>query len=214
MKTLSITKCKTSFAGPGSWNWNHVPAGGTPTSERCRSVSTQGEREQAVKLIQEYRSWEEIARKHDIEGMARELDVMAHQSKNAHGGVPGEMLRRTIREADPVKWEEAQNELRKLRDDAQELMKTYLKRLVISLDDSLNESALAAEQRIESEGFRVCDGQTWTLHSDAVCQALWYRRVKAEKTLEQIEPNSAIGAVQYLLCSEEQEPHTPFSWPA
>jgi hypothetical protein len=146
--------------------------------------------------------------------MAKELDVMAHQSKNAHGGIPGELLRRTIREADPAKWEEAQAELRKLRDKALELMKPFLKRLIVSLDDSLNESALAAEQRIESEGFRVCDGHTWLLHSDGVCQALWFRRVKAEKTLAEIEPGSAVGACQFFLCSQEQEPHTPFNWPA
>jgi hypothetical protein len=143
--------------------------------------------------------------------MSRELDVMAKLSKNAHGGVPGEMLRRTIREADPAKWEEAQAELRKLRGEALALITPYLKRLVISLDESLNESALSAEQRIESEGFGICNGETWTLHGDGVCQALWFRRVKAEKTLAEIEPNGAIGAVQFFLTTEE---HVPFSWPA
>jgi hypothetical protein len=138
---------------------------------------------------------------------------MAHLHKNAHGGVPGEMLRRQIREADPAKWEEAQTELRKLRGEAMALITPYLKRLVISLDESLNESAFAAEKRIESEGFRICDDESWTLHGDGVCQALWHRRVKAEKTLEAIEPNGAIGAVQFFLCSEEQEP-LPFPWPA
>jgi hypothetical protein len=82
---------------------------------------------------------------------------------------------------------------------------------VISLDESLNESALSAEQRIESEGFGICNGETWTLHGDGVCQALWFRRVKAEKTLAEIEPNGAIGAVQFFLTTEE---HVPFSWPA
>jgi hypothetical protein len=204
-------KSKTPFNGNGSWAWNHSPQGGIPTRERCLSVSTSGEREQAVKLIQAYRSQEEIARKHDIEAMSRELDVMAKLSKNAHGGVPGEMLRRTIREADPAKWEEAQAELRKLRSEALALITPYLKRLVISLDESLNESALSAEQRIESEGFGICNGETWTLHGDGVCQALWFRRVKAEKTLAEIEPNGAIGAVQFFLTTEE---HVPFSWPA
>jgi hypothetical protein len=45
---------------------------------------------------------------------------------------------------------------------------------------------------------------------DGVCQALWFRRVKAEKTLTEIKPGSAIGAVQFLLTNEE---HTPFNWP-
>ena len=209
-----IGKCKTPFNGNGSWSWNYVPTGGIPTRERCISVSTPTEREQAVKLVQSYRSWEDIARKHDIDATAKELDVMASWTKNAHGGIPGELLRRQIREADPAKYEEAQAELTKLRGEALELVKPFLKRLVISLNESLNESALAAEQRIESEGFGICDGDSWTLHEDGVCQALWSRRVKAEKTLAEIEPGAAIGACQFFLCSEEQEPHTPFNWPS
>jgi hypothetical protein len=186
-------KSNTPFNGSGSWNWNHVPTGGIPTRERCLSVSTPGEREQAVKLIQAYRAQEAIAKTHDIDSMSKELDVMARTAGSAHGSVPGEMLRRQIRDADHGKYEEAQAELRKLRAEALALITPYLKRLVISLDDSLNESALAAEQRIESEGFGICNGETWTLHTDGVCQALWFRRVKAEKTLAEIEPNGAIA---------------------
>jgi len=37
-----------------------------------------------------------------------------------------------------------------------------------------------------------------------------FRRVKAEKTLAEIELNSAVGAVQFFLTNEE---HTPFNWP-
>jgi hypothetical protein len=207
-------KCKTPFSGCGKWQWNHVPTGGIPTRERCQAISAEEERQAAVKLIQEYRAQEAIAKSHDIEGMALELDQMARTSKNAHGGVPGEMLRRQIREADPAKHEEAQAELRKLRSEALALITPYQKRLVTSLDESLNASALEAEKRIEAEGFPVCSGGSWTLHDDGVCQALWFRRVKAEKTLAEIEPGSAIGAVQFFLCSQEQEPYTPFSWPS
>ena len=41
---------------------------------------------------------------------------------------------------------------------------------------------------IESEGLPVISGDLWTLHGDGVCQALWFRRVKAGKTLPEIEP--------------------------
>jgi hypothetical protein len=111
-------KCKTPFNGSGPWAWNHVPMDGIPARERCLSVATEDERQAAVKLIQEYRAQEAIARTHDIDSMAHELDVMARMSKNAHGGVPGEMLRRQIREADPAKFEEAQAELTRLRGEA------------------------------------------------------------------------------------------------
>ena len=141
-----------------------------------------------------YRSPEAIARTHDIESMSLDLDRMGRISKNAHDGVPGEMLRRQIREADHGKWEEAEAEKAKLRSEALALIKPYLKRLVTSLDESLNASALEAEKRIETEGFPICSGESWTLHDDGICQALWFRRVKAEKTLAEIELNSAIGA--------------------
>jgi hypothetical protein len=213
---LPITRSRTFWTAflashAGSWQWNHVPIGGF---ERCLSVASEPERQQAVKLVQQYRSQEAIAKTHDIDSMAKELDQFARTSQNTHGGVPGEMLRRQIREADHGKYEEAQAELAKLRGEALALITPYLKRLVTSLDESLNASALEAEKRIESEGFPILNGETWTLHNDGVCQALWFRRVKAEKTLAEIEPGAAIGACQFFLCSEEQEPHTPFSWPS
>jgi hypothetical protein len=65
-------------------------------------------------------------------------------------------------------WEAAQAELAKLRSEALALITPLLKRLVASLDESLNASAVEAEKRIESEGFRICDGQTWRLHNDGV----------------------------------------------
>jgi hypothetical protein len=67
-------KCKTPFCGSGPWAWNSVPVGGFPTRERCLAVATADERQQALKLIQVYRSQEEIARKHDIESTSKELD--------------------------------------------------------------------------------------------------------------------------------------------
>jgi hypothetical protein len=207
------SKCKTPFNGNGPWAWNEIPFGGFPTRERCLSVPTESERQAAVKLIQQYRAQEEIAATHDIDGISHQLDKLSRSSQTAHGGLPGEMLRRKIREANHGTYLAAEAEKAALRNEALELMKGYLKRLGQSLDESLSASAAAAERRIESEGFAICNGESWTLHSDGVCQALWHRRLKVEKVLTELEPNSAIGCVQYFLCSEEQEPHTPFSWP-
>jgi hypothetical protein len=50
-------------------------------------------------------------------------------------------------------WEATQAELAKLRSEA--LTTPFLKRLLASLDESLNASAVEAEKRIESEGFRI-----------------------------------------------------------
>jgi hypothetical protein len=50
---------------------------------------------------------------------------MSRWQKSAHGGVPGEMLRRMIREADPATWEAAEAEKAKLRADALALITPF-----------------------------------------------------------------------------------------
>ena len=131
---------------------------------------------------------------------------MARTSKNAHGGVPGEMLRRQIRAADHGAFLAAQEELAKARGEALALAVPFLRRLVASFDEALNASAIEAEKRIEPEGLPLISGDVWTLHADGVVQALWFRRVKAQKTLDEIEPGNAIGTLQYFLTSEEHVP--------
>ena len=81
--------------------------------------------------------------------MAADLDRLARMSSNGHGGFDGEMLRRKIREANPDTFAQAEMGLAKLRGEALALIKPFLKRLVASLDESLNELAAEAEQRIE-----------------------------------------------------------------
>jgi hypothetical protein len=121
------------------------------------------------------------------------------------------MLRREMTKCDHGVFLAAQEELVKLRGEAVALIVPFLKRLIAAFDEALNASALEAERRIEAESLPVCDGTTWTLHNDGVCAALWFRRVKAEKTLAGIEPGNAVRAVQFFLTNEE---HTQFSWPS
>jgi hypothetical protein len=119
------------------------------------------------------------------------------------------MLRRELAKCDHDAFLAAQEELTKLRGAALALIVPFLKRLVASFDEALNASAIEAEKRIEAEGFSISNGETWTLHNDAICEALWFRRSKAQKALDEIEPNSAVGAVQFFLTQEES---VPFSW--
>ena len=209
MTKTQSTKCRTPFRGPFPFAWNHVPIGGIPTRERCQAISTEAERRAAVKLVQAYRAQEAISAEHNIENMSRELEEMARTSRTAHGGVPGEMLRRQIRAADHGVYLGAEEELAKLRNEALELAKGFLKRLVASFDEALSVSALEAEKRIEAESLPLIEGDSWTLHHDGVCQALWFRRVKAQKVLDELHPDNAIGAVQFYLTNEEL---VPFSW--
>jgi hypothetical protein len=101
--------------------------------ERCQGVGTPKEREQAIALIAAYREQHEISATHDIDATARELDQLARMSKNAHGGIPGEMLRRRMSAADPEKYNEAQTKLAQLREEAMSLVTPVLRRVLVSI---------------------------------------------------------------------------------
>ena len=105
------------------------------------------------------------------------------------------------------KWEAAQADSRSCAARQLHRLSLFVSRLVASVDKSLPPSRLRSG--IE-KGFSIRNCESWTLHKD-VCQALWFRRVKAEKRLAEIEPHGAFGAAQFFLCSQEQKPHTPFS---
>ena len=92
---MKVLKAKTPFNGTGNWQWNYVPTGGMPTRERCQAVSSENERQQAVKLIQQYRAQEEIAAANDIEGRQRQFDT-PYGVKGLHA----ELLRRELANCD------------------------------------------------------------------------------------------------------------------
>jgi hypothetical protein len=84
------------------------------------------------------------------------------------------------------------------------------RRLVRSLDDELNAAAIAAEQRLDAGGIPIKQGDSWILHSDAICQALWSCREIATKTFVALqEHQDGIGSVQWF-CTDEES--VPFQW--
>ena len=168
------------------------PSAVTPPRERCQSVASEDERQAAVKLIQAYRSAEKVSADNNIEVRQQELG----RPFGAPKGVGAEMLKREIAQCDHNAFVAAAEELAKLRSDAVELIKPYLKQLVISLDDALNAAAAEAEKRIEAEGLPVIDGGAWTLHHDGLIRTLWFRRLKAQKALDEIWVGNAVGAVR------------------
>jgi hypothetical protein len=167
-----------------------------------------------------HREQEALAAENDISGMSEALGKLASVSRSA-GGFEGEMMRRKIRAADPDKYNAAQTRLAELRQEAMDLVTPVLRRVLVSYSESLAEAAVAAEARLEANGLSIRDGSkvtinspnanTWVLHEDSVCRALWSCRVKIEKVLFELQPINAIAATQFFLTSEE---HTPFSWPS
>lgn len=205
MTKTAIAKCKTPFHGPVPWAWNFSPTGGTPDRARCQAVATDAERQTAAKIIGQYRTMEKLAAQHDIESREAQLDNRFTGPKGVHR----EALRREIAQCDHDQFLAAQERLGQLRNEALALIQPYLKRLITSIEEALSAYAIVSEQRLEAEAMPICDGNSWTLHNDGVCQTLWFRRGKVEKVLAEIEPGSAIGAVQYFMTNEA---HTPFTW--
>jgi hypothetical protein len=114
----------------------------------------------------------------------------------------------------------AMDELAKLRVEALALVAPIVKRLVKSLADELNDTALTAEERLDKAGLPIHysgridtkTGQptiTWTLHTDPLITALWSCRGKAEAALASLSVENAIGCAQFFCTSEE---HTPWIW--
>jgi hypothetical protein len=206
MTKTQSSKPKTPFpSAPLPWAWNYIPAGGLPTRERCLSVGTPKEKEQAVALVAEYPRNEELYRDHDISAMAEILAKPGHDR-----GFDGEMLRRKMGQADHSIFLAAEAKLAEKRQEAMDLVAPVIRRVLVSYSESLAQAALEAEARLEANGLPLRAGNQWVLHEDAVCRALLSCRVKVEKALFELQPLYAVGAVQFFLTNEE---HTPFNWP-
>ena len=202
----SSNKPKTPFLRP-SWPWNHIVPCGTATRERCHSIVAPEEAEAGVKLIADYREWETIAAANDIESRQQWLDKESRV--RTVSGVEVETLRREMTRADHSKYLEAEAKLAELRKEAFEMAGPLFKRLISDLSNQLHETTVGAEQRLADAGIPLKDGDKWLLHDDSLCKALWSQRHIAERTLSELSPDSAIGAIQWL-CSREDG--VPFAW--
>jgi hypothetical protein len=197
------SKCKTPFGCP-KWEWNYIPA--VPDRKYCQSIVTAEEAKAGEKLIAAYRTEESVAAANDIEARQLQIDRLGN---NGHG-VEKQRLRSEITACDHGKYLAAQERLAALREEALQMITPILKRLAQSYDANLAYAALTGEQRLEKIGLPIKSGDAWAMHGDGVCQAIWSCRLKAEKALAELDPNSSIGGVQFFLTPEE---HTPFNWP-
>jgi hypothetical protein len=82
--------------------------------------------------------------------MSNSFDKLTRFSRNAAGGVEGEMMRRRMSKADPEKYNEAQTKLAWLRQEAMDLVAPVLRRLLVSYSESLAQAALEAGARPRS----------------------------------------------------------------
>jgi hypothetical protein len=88
---------------------------------------------------------------------------------------------------------------------------TYARALPAGTPKEREQAAVEAEARLEANGLPVCDVNSWTLHDDAVCRALWSCRVKVEKALFDLHPLGALALTQHCLTTEQNTPI--INWP-
>jgi hypothetical protein len=194
-KTVSQprNKAETPFAEP-VWPWNQPPLAGNPSRQRCQSVVSEDEATTGTELIAHYRSQEALAATHDIDARAVQFEKPFPPK-----GVAAELLRREMAACNHEVFLAAQADLAKLRQEAFELVKPIIKRLVKSLADELNDAALSAEQRLDAAGLPVRSGASWLLYDDPLIKALWSCRGKAEVLLTELSVENSIGCVQFFL---------------
>jgi hypothetical protein len=213
-ETRSQNKAETPFNKP-VWPWNQPPLCGSPARQRCQSVVSADEATTGTELVAEYRRQEALARDNDIDARAT-----VFEKPHAVRGVGAELLRREMASCNHEVYLAAQDKLAELRVEALKLVEPIVKRLVRSLADELNDTALTAEERLAKAGLPVrydgnIDTRTgqrvimWMLHTDPLITAIWSCRGKAEAALASLSVENSIGAVQFFCTNEE---HTPFIW--
>jgi hypothetical protein len=156
--------------------------------------------------VAEYRRNEELSRDNNIGAMAENLEKPFHAR-----GVDGEMLRRKMSQADHSIFLAAEARLAEIRQQSMDLITLVPRRLLVSYSESLAQAVVEAEARLEANGLPVCDVNSWTLHDDAVCRALWSCRVKVEKALFDLHPLGALALTQHCLTTEQNTPI--INWP-
>jgi hypothetical protein len=80
--------------------------------------------------------------------MSNSFDKLARFSRNAAGGVEGEMMHRRMSKADSEKCNEAQTKLAELRQEAKDPIAPVLRRVLVSYSEALAQAAIEAEARL------------------------------------------------------------------
>jgi hypothetical protein len=206
--TQTAPQAETPFKVPG-WPWNYVPFGGMPTRTRCQSIVSAKESETGTELIRQYREQEVISASNDVEGFQLNLSKLDQAGGPGAHGVERKKIRKQIEEADHDLFLLAEARKAEFRKEAAALARTLLKKFIKVIDDELNETAIATEQRLDRICIPIKQGEKWALHEDAICCALWSQRHIAEKILVELHAGTSIGAVQFF-CTDEEK--TPFQW--
>jgi hypothetical protein len=204
-----------------------------PSRSRCQSVVLDTERQEAERIVAEYRKAEKLS-------AANDLNWRQSQLHNSSKGLTGEQAQQILREmlkGESKDFMAAQAQLRELRDAAIDLATTILSRLVKSFDAELQKRAIENEQRLERCGVPLSNSLAWQqwnrirsertstilivqtpLPPEPVTEdyELWHDpatliphswRELARNALRNLDSTNAIGAVQWLATSEEHVPN-------
>jgi hypothetical protein len=203
--------------------WSAPPS--FPTRARCQKVVLDAEREEAEKLVREYRAAEQLSAANDINLRQHKLDeggpvLVSHSMFGSvvGGGNPRKQLsieerlalQKEIHSCNHETFLIAEATLRELRESALDLAKVILPRLVQSFDAELNERALRVEEELTEDLIPLQNGSDYELwhRSDVIARHAW--RELARNAANNLNVENAIGCIQFLCTSEENTPAVPW----
>ena len=215
-----VTEFCETCDGPNSrFKWlgisrlSRIPDAGWPSRESCRQAVTTEEKAAGVKLVAEYREMEQQAIDNDVSAARARIRNPEYDAFEA------ERLREKIRSMSEEKFYGAHSRLNELREEAAKLVRPIFERLVVEFDNALQASALSREEELTQMGIPIySDGlnsagypqRDFAIHADPIVTAWQCRRECVRHSALNIGSETSIGAVQYLLCTDEQKP--PFQW--
>ena len=191
----------------GNALWSAPPS--YPPRTRCQKDVLDIEREEAARIISEYRENEKLAADNDLTSRNDALWHAEHNEMRKLPPVEKQRIQREITQCNHRDFLVAQSRLNELKVDAADLAKTILGRLIKSFDVELNDRAWEAEERLVADFIPLHNGDSWELwnSSEILFRHSW--RAVVRHKLGQPDHSIAVGTIQWLCTTEER---VPFAW--
>jgi hypothetical protein len=196
-----------------------------PSRARCQRDVLDSEREEAERIVAEYREAEKLSADNDIALRQHQLDdaapPMVNSSEFGHiigGGNPMKQLtieqrlalQKEIRECNHEAFLAAEANLCELRQVALDMAKVILQRLTESFDAELSERALRVEADLTEDLIPLRNGADYELwrRSDVIARHSW--RELARNAARNLNHENSVGCIQWLCTSETETPTVPW----
>jgi hypothetical protein len=165
-----------------------------PSRARCQRDVLDSEREEAERIVAEYREAEKLSADNDMKQLTIEQRLA---------------LQKEIRECNHEAFLAAEANLCELRQVALDMAKVILQRLTESFDAELSERALRVEADLTEDLIPLRNGADYELwrRSDVIARHSW--RELARNAARNLNHENSVGCIQWLCTSETETPTVP-----